>query len=80
MISGEADLYINKGQETLPTTHKYWKKSAKYKGDMIEITPDMFDNRIEILGSYSIGVYCREYSKYEITYAPDFGKVYEVKF
>lgn len=42
IINGETDLYLSKGFSQLPTLNNYWKKSDRYKGDEIEISPSMF--------------------------------------
>lgn len=60
MISGEADLYMNIGFKTLPTKNSYWKKSNKYKGEEIEISPSMFKDKNDMIGIYTIGIYSRE--------------------
>ena len=42
IINGETDLYLSKGFSNLPTITNFWKKSDRYKGDEIEISPSMF--------------------------------------
>ena len=74
--SGESDLYIAKGQSEFPTKETYWKRSATTKGDEIVLRPEDFDKEEDMIGVYTIGVFSREYSKYELVYAPDFDYVY----
>ena len=67
--SGEADVYINKGIDSLPTQLQYDFKSERYKGEYIEISEEdpLFDEdgagnkkkgrHWRIRGDYSLGVY-----------------------
>ncbi len=71
---------MNKGLGVLPTKNEHWKKSTRYKGDEIEISPSMFKEGSEMIGIYTIGVYCRENTKYSLTFAPDFGKIFHITF
>lgn len=80
ILSGETSLFINKGLDKLPTIYNYWKKSDRYKGDEIEIQSSMFKEPEEMLGTYSIGVYCGENSKFSLVFAPDFGKIFHISF
>ena len=67
--SGESDLYINKGREH-PTRTSYWKRSATKKGDQIELSPEDFKDEQEMIGIYTVGVYSREFSQFELVYVP----------
>lgn len=80
IISGETSLFLSKGLDQLPTIYNYWKRSDRYKGDEIEISSNMFQNPLEMLGTYTIGVYCGESSKFSLVFAPDFGKIYHISF
>lgn len=78
--SGEADLYLGKGIGKLPTKNNYYQKSATYKGDQIEIKTTDFENELEMIDVYTIGVYSRVYSSYSLMYSPNFGNIYHLKY
>ena len=69
--SGEADLYLNPGMYNLTTTQYYWEKRTSYKDDELLITKDMFSDPYDMVGTYTIGVYAREYSQFSIRYTQD---------
>lgn len=78
--SGEADLYLSKGIDKLPTKNRYYKKSVTYKGDQIELKLSDFSNELDMIDVYTIGVYSRVYSSYTLIYSPDFGNIYHLKY
>jgi len=73
-------LYINKGHQNFTTLKNYWKKSAGYKGDEIEISTKDFKFSYEMISSFTIGVYSREDSKFNLMYSPGFGNIINLKF
>ena len=80
ITSGESDLYINKGMYNFPTTDNYWKKSATYKGDEIEINSKMFKNDYDYIGTFTVGVYSREFSRFNLVVSPSFGNLLNIKY
>jgi len=78
--SGEASIFMSKGDEDLPTEKRYWKKSTGTKGDEIIITQDMFDDPKEIVGKYVVGVRGNAQSHFSVLFMPEFKNLVKMRF
>lgn len=80
LMSGEADLYIGKGESEFPTLKRFWKKSVSSHGDTLVVDKKLFENQEEIVGTYVIGVYGKTNAIFTLLWLPDFKNMIKIKF
>lgn len=79
VLSGEADLYLNKNMYNITTTKRYWRKAVNFRSDEIVVKKDSYSDTDGPI-SFSIGVFGREKAKYSIMVVPEFKNLLSVNF
>jgi hypothetical protein len=80
MLSGDADLYIGRGESEFPTLKRFWKRSASSHGDTIVVEKKSLANPEDIVGTYVLGVYGKTNAIFTILWIPDFKNMIKIKF
>ena len=79
VLSGHADLYLNKGLFNLPTKKNFWKRRRGSRGEELLITTSMFEHKKDIKGVYTAGIYAESNCKVSIFFLPAFKNLINVK-
>lgn len=79
VLSGEADLYLNKGMYNITTTKMYWKKAVNHRSDEIVVRKEEYADLNGPI-AFNIGVFGRERAKYSVMVVPEFKNLIAVNF
>lgn len=78
--SGQAAMFINRGDHNLPTIKKFWRKSTNLNGDEIVVTKADIAKDAGNSNLFYVGVTGVEAAKYSLLFLPNFKNLIKVSF